>query len=381
MGKTGSGFMSELLTERIVQASCESTYRGAARAVSELSGQSVSHTAAWNVVQALGGRIDAEERQAGKLAAKNESGGTLEAKLLFEEMDGIWLHLQGHSRKTHGKSKEMKLAIAYDGAKKAGKKRYELTNKVACANFEDAGKFAKRKEGVIAKTYNTDEIEIRFLNGDGASWIRQSQTDETVHFQLDQFHRNSAIRAYVKNPEARKEITKLLYAKEIDHLLVFIEALSNSVEDEEERENLLRLFTYFTNNKDGLVSVNRRGFKLPEPPEGKVYRRMGAMESNIFTILGNRMKGRRACWSIEGGNNLARLLCLKHTNKLSDTLKDLSPIVLPERYLEELPILMSAKVPTHTGKGYNGYHEATRPTTPDYKWLGALGTLKPLSEL
>ncbi len=380
MGKTGSGFMSGLLAEKIVQSSCESTYRAAARSISELSGQSISHTAAWNVVQALGRRLDAQERQAGKLAAKNEGAGTLEAKLLFEEQDGIWLHLQGRSRKEHGKSKEMKLAIAYDGAKKTGKKRYELTNKVACANFEDVKKFVRRKEVAIAQTYNTDEIEMRFLNGDGASWIRQSQTDENIHFQLDPFHRNKAIRASVKNAEAREQIMKLLYVKDIDHLLVYIEALSNSVEDEEERENILKLWTYFSNNKDGLLPINRRGLKLPEPPEGKEYRRMGAMESNIFTILGNRMKGRRACWSVDGGNNLARLLCLKFTDKLSGELKNLSPIVLSERYSEELPIIMSAKVPTHAGKGYNGFHEATRPPTPDYKWLGAMGMMKPLSE-
>jgi hypothetical protein len=30
----------------------------------------------------------------------------------------------------------------------------------------------------------------------------------------------------------------------------------------------------------------------------------------------NRMKGRRAGWSVDGGNNLARLPCLKATPKL-----------------------------------------------------------------
>ncbi len=46
MGKTGSGFMSGLLAEKIVQASCESTYRAAARSISELSGQSISFPSA-----------------------------------------------------------------------------------------------------------------------------------------------------------------------------------------------------------------------------------------------------------------------------------------------------------------------------------------------
>ena len=133
------------------------------------------------------------EQQAANAAEKQRGSGTLETPVLFEEQDGIWLNLQGESRKKHGKSKEMKVAIAYSGAEKTGKKRYKLTDKVAAANFESARGFFKRKEGKIAETYNVDEIETRILNGDGANWIKRSITDETVHFQLDTFHRNRAI--------------------------------------------------------------------------------------------------------------------------------------------------------------------------------------------
>jgi hypothetical protein len=382
MGKEGSGFISGLLSEMITKACCEGTYRSAARSVSELTGQTISHTAAWKVVQDVGGRVDTQERQASKAAAENRGTGKLETKLLFEEQDGVFLKLQGKSRKKHGSSHEMKLAIAYDGAEKTGKKRYELTNKVACANFESAEKFMKRKEGVIAGTYNTDEIEMRFLNGDGASWIKQSVMDETVYFQLDPFHRNKAIRTYVKDPEMRKQIMKLLYEKNTGGLLEYIEALANSVEDTDERDGLLELLTYFTNNKDGLVPCHRRGLDTPVPPDGKVYRRMGAAESNIFTILGNRMKGRRALWSIDGGNNLARLLCLKFTGKLSDTLQNLTSASLPERYAGEIiTVLSPAKVAKSAGKGYDGYRKASVPPTPDYKWLKGIGVQRPLSEI
>ena len=82
----------------------------------------------------------------------------------------------------------------------------------------------------------------------------------------------------------KKEIFRLLYSKKIDDLLVYIEALSNSVEDEKEREKLITLHTYFTNNKDGLIGWHRRGLKLPEPPEGKEYRQLGAMESNSLRL-------------------------------------------------------------------------------------------------
>ena len=245
LGRTGSGFFSALLSEEIIRAVCESTYRGGARAISELSGQAVSHTAAWNVVQQTGRAVDVQEKQAAARAAKNESVGELETPLLFEEQDGIWLSLQGKSRKQYGSSKEMKLGIAYSGARKTGKNRYELTDKVACANFENAASFERRMEGIIAQTYNVDEISVRLLNGDGAEWIKSAIRDDNVHFQLDTFHRNKAVLTHVRNPEMQRQIFHLLYSKQIDTLLEYLEALTNSVEDEDEREHLETLLVYF----------------------------------------------------------------------------------------------------------------------------------------
>jgi hypothetical protein len=375
MELNGCGLMSGNLANEIGKSVCEGSYRDAARAVSEMTGQRVSHTAAWTVAQKLGERVDVLEEQAAQAAAEHRGTGKLEAKLLFEEQDGIWLNLQGKSRKQYGSSKEMKLAIAYDGAKKVGKKRYELSNKVVCANFEYAGKFIRRKEGAIAAVYNVDEIETRFLNGDGAAWIKQSIPDETVHFQLDPFHRNKAIRQWAKDDEKQELIFELLYEKRIDDLLGCIEGYINCLDDtiEEEaveKENLNSLLTYFINNKDGLVPCHRKGLDLPEPLEGIEYRRMGTMESNVFTVIGNRMKGRRACWSIDGGNNLARLLCLRATGKLADTLEILASVCLSVNYTEEVSIKMSAaKTPKTDGKGYEPVHGGAFPALPEYKWL------------
>ena len=241
-------------------------------------------------------------------------------------------------------------------------------------------RYTVKMEGAIAQTYNVDEIDMRFLNGDGASWIKQAITDDTVHFQLDPFHRNKAITQWVKNKDIREEMMKLLYNKEIDTLLVYIEACSNSVEDGAEQENLLSLLTYFQNNKDSLVPCHRRGLALPEPPEGVEYRRMGCMESNVFSLIGNRMKGRRACWSIDGGNNLARLLCLKATNKLSGVLNNLAAAVLPVKYAEEITVKMTAaKAPKYDGKGYEPIRAGASPATPDFTFLRELGRISGLA--
>ena len=377
LGLSGSGFLSGVLVDQIVRTACESSYRETSRQISELTGQTVSHTAAWNVVQSVGRQLDCAEEQAAQRASSGKCAGTLEAKLLFEEQDGIYLKLQGKSREKHGASAEMKLCIAYDGAKQTGKNRYELTNKVACAGFASVREFRRRKEGQIASIYNTDEIELRVLGGDGAGWIKQSVSDETVHFQLDQFHRNRAVLRHVFDADARKNILNLLYSKKIDLLLTVIEAYANSTMDESERENYLQLHSYFASNKEGLVPYHRCGLSLPKPPDGKVYRRLGAMESNIFTIIGNRMKGRRACWSIAGGGNLARILCRKHTGRMSEALENLDKSVLPEKYATEVQIALSAtKVPKREGVGYNGFQRAD--TLPSQKWLRDFLSFEPL---
>jgi len=111
--------------------------------------------------------------------------------------------------------------------------------------------------------------------------------------------------------------------------------LANSVDDDVQELALRDLHTYFFNNTDGLISCNQREIELPKPQNGKEYRTCGAMEGNVFSIIGNRMKGRRRCWSIRGGNNLARLLCLKSTHKLNNAISMLGRH-MPEKYAEEV---------------------------------------------
>ena len=384
IGKPESGYFSEALMLRIASAVCEMPYRKAATEISALTGQCISHTAAWNVVQQLGERIDEIEESNADKASLNKGVGEIESKLLFEEMDGIYLHLQGKAREEHGKGCEMKLAIAYDGFEetrkkedkdKKSKKRFELTNKVACANFENTIDFHRRREGVIASFYNVDEIEIRVQNTDGASWAKNDGADGVIH-QLDPYHRNRAIVRATSNETYRKNMLELLYTKEIDLLLKYIEALIIAEKDEKNKGAIESLHKYFSNNKESLISYKRRGIKLPAPPEGKEYRNMGAMESNVFSIIGNRMKSRRKCWSIEGGNNLARLLCLKATNKLDETLLKIAD-VLPEKYAEEVIVgFSSAKTQVSVGKGYDGFDAITIPTSQ--RWFKEIAKIKPI---
>jgi hypothetical protein len=363
VGESVSGQISPLLAEKIAETVCEMSYRKTAEAVSAMTGQTISHGGVWNVIQALGERADKQEKEDARLNKLHQGRGKREVKLLFEEQDGVWLNLQGRDRKRLGSSAEMKVAIAYDGAKQTGKGRFNLANKVACANFEGIDSFVERKEGVIASCYNVDEVEQRVVNGDGANWVRRSVTDETVCFQLDPYHRNKAVLEHVSNPDARKLIFKLLYSKQIDTMFDVIDAYANSTGDEREAAHYRVLETYFKNNRDGLVSYKRRGLELPAPPDGLAYRGCGAMESNVFSLIGRRMKRRRANWSINGGNNMARMLTLKSTDRLRRALSVFSLMWLPEKYARPVAVnvLSAAKCPQRVGKGYNGFRHAAIP--------------------
>jgi len=374
LGLNTPGQISPMLSEMVVTAVCESTYRETARQVSELTGQTISHQTAWTITQEAGSRVRAREETLASQARDNKGRGKLESKLLYEEADGIWLKLQGRDRKNYGPSKEMKAAIAYSGVKQNGNRR-RLADKVACAGFYNVKDFVRRKEGVIASVYCTDEIELRVLNGDGANWI--TATNEAAVYQLDPFHRNKAIREYVNDPDLQRIMIDLLYAKDVELLLTVIEASINSTMDPEEQDKRQKLLNYFRNNKDGLVPYYRRGGKLPPVNEGLSPARCGSMESNIFTLIGNRMKGRRACWSVSGADNLAALLCLKHTGRLANVLTTLCPIVPADS--EPMPIgLRPREIPERVGKGYNGFKHAA---IPDLPWAKNALSMKSLARM
>lgn len=314
LGKETVGFVSMTVCRLAVDAVIEGTYRSAANSVSEMTGLSISPQGVWNVTQKLG-LLQAEEiEHQSDLAKKDQGQGTLESSILYEEQDGIWLNLQGRDRKERGARAEMKLAIAYDGVLwSSGKKRSALDNKVAYAGFESAKEFEQHKEGVVASHYDVAGIKLRVLNGDGAQWIKSAKDPRGI-YMLDPFHRNKAILEAVNDTDLCKLMLKLLYSDKVEELLQCIEASVESTLDPAEQEKRRDLLRYFTNNKDGLLQYRHQGIEIPETRSPEVHHaRMGSMESNIFTILGNRMKGRRACWSIAGGGNLARLLCLKHT--------------------------------------------------------------------
>lgn len=378
------GLVAKDLCLSAAEAVCESTYRAAATAVTEATGTSISAQGVWNIVQKLGEERQEQIERHAKLAQQHKGVGCVSSKILYEENDGIWLKLQRKDRKENGPSKEMKVGIAYDGAiweKGAhGQIRRTLDNKVAYASFEAAKDFRTNKEGIIASCYDVDQIELRVINGDGANWI-QKKSDVDCISVLDLFHRNKKITECVKDREFAKTIRELLFAGKIDDVLACLAAQIDSIEDKAEQDGLKELQRYYTENKDSLLGYYDRGVKIPETRDpGTIHHaRLGSMESNIFTLIGNRMKDRRCCWSIRGANNLGNLLCLKHTTGFSHLFSD--PEVMLDESLEPVTsenAISASKIPQTVGKGHEYYCRASLPNLP---WLNNITAYLPSSEL
>jgi hypothetical protein len=174
------------------------------------------------------------------------------------------------------------------------------------------------------------------VNGDGATWIKSRLDGEGEHFQLDRFHISKAVIRQVYDRKEAKKILKLLKEQEVEQALERIDQLKYESGGEAAKvKKLIKLETYLTANKDGLISYkDREGIQLPEPPEGLYYRNLGTMEHNIFDVLGHRMKGRKMSWSIPGANHLSKILSVKASGKLYDTISAMLSSVVPAKSLK-----------------------------------------------
>lgn len=179
------GLFSTNLVEKIAMTVTESPYRVTADIISETCGQSISHGGAWNLVQKLGERIREEEDYTVKQMETGRAEGKAEIPVLFEEMDGVWLSMQDSTHKKM-KKQEMKVFTMYEGWDKEST-RGRLVNKAMLAGMEKSNEFHRKREALIEKRYNADEIGQRIRNGDGGSWIKEPYDGETI-FQLDRFH-------------------------------------------------------------------------------------------------------------------------------------------------------------------------------------------------
>lgn len=371
------------LREEILNDVCQTTYRNTSRQIGETTGTHLSHQSIWKFTQKAGITANQKAAMLVSLDKAGESRGKISTPILYTESDGIWLSLQGKSRKQYGKSKELKVSIAYDGVikkeSKKGKIRRTIDEKVAYASFSKSSDFSELVRAMIADKYDIDSIEMVIKNGDGAEWIKNSEIPESENVMvLDKFHRNRKLRECVNEAEDINRILKLLNDNKVSEVLDYIDDLiynTEAVPENKSRlEKLEELRSYYLGNTDNLVDPYSRNIDIPPTRDpGKIHHaRLGSMESNVYTLIGNRMKGNRCCWSIDGANNLSVLLCKYHTDGFGDLIKHIDPPT--SDFTDNMKPLSAHKACLSVGKGYEyPYHSEI---STHEKWLKDLVSIK-----
>lgn len=348
------GMISTNLAEKIAMTVTESPYRVSADMISSTCGQTISHGGVWNLIQQLGERISEEENMTVKEMEADQSKGKEIIPVLFEEMDGVWLRMQGKDHKRM-KKQEMKVSVMYEGWEKDEKKNSRLVNKKVLAGMEKSEEFHRKREGQIRKKYDADEINLRILNGDGGSWIKDPYEPDTI-FQLDRFHIYQEMKRKIKDKEAEKAIRELFEQEKMDEMLEYIKIYADSVASNEGSDkrssNALKLYEYLNNNKEGLMPYQKRGKEIPKPKEGIVYKNMGVQENQNCTTITMRMKHRRMRWSPGGANNMAKALYTKENQELIETIERYTDgLIFTMQMQEMITTLSAAKAPKKDGKG------------------------------
>lgn len=346
------GKMSLNLVESVISATSKMSFRDAAEEINRNTEAGITFQSAWNVVQKFGEKLEQEEEGLIRDYEKDAIEGGKEVPVLFEEADGIFLHLQGKDRPKHMSGKEIKVSTCYEGWNEQG----ELVGKVMSAGFEDGKKFQKLREATIKKKYNTEEVKLRVLNGDGASWVKNCEDPDTV-FQLDSFHVYQKIRKSIREKEMQGRLNKLYESCKTEELLEAIRIYADSIASDDETDKgekkALELYEYLAGNKEYLVSyLNREGIVVPDAPAGLVYKNLGTQENQNCSNITLRMKNNKSSWSIAGGGHMAKIL-IRIANKSiwEDIFHYKDAVIESEKEPVILDILSAAKAPRVDGKG------------------------------
>ena len=349
LGMDTIGNVSINLVETILTNVSELSFRKTAENIKLMCNQEISAQGVWNVVQTVGEKIKEIEDRKIELNDKEALKGEIETPVLFQEQDGVWLSIQGKDKpKGKSKKKELKLAVSYTGwtLRPGSKKEHIVVDKTVCASFDKVNHFKKLTEATIAEKYNVDEIQTRILNGDGAKWIKATCQDQDIHFQLDPFHISQAILRSVSDKKDEKELITLFREGKVDEGLEAITNLLIINNDNEKAFNkLVTLYDYLVSNRDGLIPYKLRDdIEMPTPPEGIEYKTLGTMEHNICDVLAQRMKGRKMSWSVNGADNLAKILSEKFSNRLFDTVDKIYRNIIPKEVVDSINVSLPLTV-------------------------------------
>ena len=323
--------LAEIMLKAVVNTV---SYRKGASDIKNCTNEIISHQALQQLVWKVGEKIENNEKEEIKLLKQEKLvKGTKEIPALFEEADGIWFNLQGIDRQKadekykkqcekknieynpkHKHKTELKLHITYEGWKKDSN-RHELVNKKIIAGMMTPKKLKELRNARIYQAYDEKSIQVRANNGDGARWINNIATKDTI-CQKDSYHIQQEITRDIKEEKYREELQNIIKEKRYNEVYDYIENLKYELGGEKNVVDKLKtlqsyLKTGLPRYQDILKEQNR---EMPKAPEGIEYRDMGTMESQIFSVLKVKLCSGRKAFAKKGANYLSKICAIYSEN-------------------------------------------------------------------
>jgi len=219
----------------------------------------------------------------------------------YMEADATYISLQHRGKKKKEKM-EVKLGVGYTGKEtrySTGKSK-RLKEKFT---FVGTGKGFMRNLSLLAEErLSLSKAKKVIFGGDGDSWItsgiKEYFPDST--YLLCLYHLFKKFKECLsKRKEEQKVIKDLLLSNQTDKGLSVIDQLIRNSYDQKEKDNLVKLYTYISRNRQGITNQ----FKLKD----KEIERTGAIESNINKVIASRFKKRGMSWSKKGALALLKV--------------------------------------------------------------------------
>jgi len=240
-------------------------------------------------------------------------------EVAYVEVDGTGLKMQKSRTGKRGsrRGREIKLGIVYSGHEQryagGNGKQKKLKNKYVYASLEKAEQFMWKFSLICEKVLNISESRIKLFGGDGAEWINNGIKSFFYGFvyELCKFHLYRAIkRAFGYSKEMENKLKGYINLDKIDDGIKFIDKIINMTGKKNKKriKKLKDLRKYIDNNRDGINAIRRLKKELSSK-DRKLISNLGAIESNIFNAVTQRMKKRRQSWSAAGAESMLQMIC------------------------------------------------------------------------
>lgn len=156
----------------------------------------------------------------------------------------------------------------------------------------------------IDSKYNLDKIKKIYINGDGASWIKEGVNYfKQAEFVMDEFHILKYARAATtilkdSQDEGVYKIYKSIREKNIAELENIFATLREMCKTENEKEQIKTCYIYFVSNFDSICLRLQKNEEI-----------LGcSAEGHVSHILSNRLSSRPMGWSYKGCDNISKLI-------------------------------------------------------------------------